>query len=452
MGIKPYWEDEETTMSYTDRHGVQFLFLNIGHLLDHLFLLIYATAVITISLDPAFQLTFAQAIKELVGALPFEGGALDAVVEWADGLTEKGSYGFLLALSTASFVAFGAFSLPAGWLGDKWSKHGMMTVFFIGIGTASVMTGFANGPYQVAGGLLIIGVFAAIYHPVGISMVAENAKSLGRELGINGVWGNFGVACAAVVSGFLTDHYGWRAAFIVPGVISILVGLAYLVFSRNAPEPHPLAKKDKFIGATPEQVKRAIFVVLLASAPGMLIFNSTTNSLPKLFTERLGDLAGNVSEAGFWGFGVFVVASMAQVMMGHLLDKYRLKPIYIIAVALQAPLIFLVAYAYNEGLLGAATAMMFIVFSIIPIHDTIIARFTSKEIRSRVFALKYLVGLLVGAAALPLTGWLHSVVGGFTMVFLVLGALAVFESCVTFFLPARDHLTQQAENAAQPAE
>ncbi|HCS69475.1 MAG TPA: hypothetical protein DIW51_05835, partial [Rhodospirillaceae bacterium] len=108
----------------------------------------------------------------LVGALPFEGGALDAVVEWADGLTEKGSYGFLLALSTASFVAFGAFSLPAGWLGDKWSKHGMMTVFFIGIGTASVMTGFANGPYQVAGGLLIIGVFAAIYHPVGISMVA----------------------------------------------------------------------------------------------------------------------------------------------------------------------------------------------------------------------------------------------------------------------------------------
>ena len=138
--------------------------------------------------------------------------------------------------------------------------------------------------------------------------------------------------------------------------------------------------------------------------------------------------------------------------MGHLLDKYRLKPIYIIAVALQAPLIFLVAYAYNEGLLGAATAMMFIVFSIIPIHDTIIARFTSKEIRSRVFALKYLVGLLVGAAALPLTGWLHSVVGGFTVVFLVLGALAVFECCVTFFLPARDHLTQQAESAAQPAE
>ncbi|HAD85769.1 MAG TPA: MFS transporter [Rhodospirillaceae bacterium] len=438
-------------MSYTDRHGVQFLFLNIGHLLDHFFLLIYATAVLSISLDPAFQLTFATAIKDFLAVLPFEGGAVTAMTEWANGLSEESSYGFLLALSTASFIAFGAFSIPAGWLGDKWSKHGMITVFFIGIGSSAVITGFANGPYQVAAGLLAIGVFAAIYHPVGIAMVAENAKSLGKELGINGVFGNVGVACAAVVTGFLADQVGWRAAFILPGVVSIAMGLAYLWFSRNAPEPHPLAKKDKFIGASASEVKRAIAVVLLASAPGMLIFNSTTNSLPKLFDERLGGFAANLSEVGMWTFGVFLIASVAQVIMGHLLDKYRLKPIYLIAVALQAPLIFLVGYAHGIGVLGSATAMMFIVFSIIPIHDTIIARFTSKEIRSRVFALKYLVGLMVGAAALPLTGWLHSAVGGFTMVFMVLGALAIFESCVTFFLPARDHLTQ-AEPAAQPAE
>ncbi|MEQ8227989.1 MAG: MFS transporter [Rhodospirillales bacterium] len=439
-------------MDYFDRRGVQFLYLNIGHLLDHFFLLIYATAVLSISLDPAFQLTFATAIKDFLGVLPFEGGAVTSIAEWADGLSEKGSYGFLLALSTASFIAFGAFSIPAGWLGDKWSKHGMISVFFIGIGTASMLTGFANGPYQVAAGLLAIGVFAAIYHPVGIAMVAENAKSLGRELGINGVWGNVGVACAAVVTGYLADQISWRAAFILPGVVSIVIGASYLWFSSNAPEPHPLAKKDKFIGASVSEVKRAIAVVLLASAPGMLIFNSTTNSLPKLFDERLGGIAVNLSEVGMWTFGVFLIASVAQVIMGHLLDKYRLKPIYLTAVALQAPLIFLVGYAHGIGMLGSATAMMFIVFSIIPIHDTIIARFTSKEIRSRVFALKYLVGLLVGAAALPLTGWLHATVGGFTMVFMVLGALAIFESCVTFFLPARDHLTQKAEAAAQPAE
>ena len=152
-----------------------------------------------------------------------------------------------------------------------------------------------------------------------------------------------------------------------------------------------------------------------------------------------------------WTFLVFVIASVAQVIMGNLLDKYRLKPIYVFAVAMQAPTIFFVAYAHHIGMLGGAAAMMFVVFSIIPIHDTIIARFTSKEYRSRVFALKYLVGLCVGAAALPLTGWLHSYMGGFTMVFLVLGGLAIFEALVTFILPDRHHLVQETP-AAQPAE
>lgn len=402
-------------MGYFDRRGMQFLFLNVGHLLDHLFMLLYATAVVAMAKDPAFD----------------------------------GSYGFLLALSTASFIAFGAFSLPAGWLGDKWSKHGMITIFFMGIGTASILTGFANGPYQVAAGLLAIGVCAAIYHPVGIAMVAENAKSLGKELGINGVFGNMGVAMAAVVAGYLTDHISWRAAFIVPGCVSIVIGFAYMIFARNAPEPHALAKKDKFIGAPLPEIKRAIAVVLLASAPGMIIFNSTTNALPKLFDERLGSLADNLSQVGLWTFAVFVIASMAQVMMGYMLDKYRLKPIYVLAVAFQAPTIFFVAYAHHIGMIGGAAAMMFVVFGIIPIHDTIIARYTNREYRSRVFAVKYLVGLCVGAAALPLTGWLHTSMGGFTMVFLVLGGLAIFESCVTLFMPNRHHLP---EPAAQPAE
>lgn len=404
-------------MNYFDRRGVQFLFLNIGHMYDHLFMLLYATAVVAMAKDPAFQ----------------------------------GSYGFLLALSTASFVAFGAGSMPAGWLGDKWSKHGMITVFFMGIGTASILTGLATGPYWVAAGLLAIGMFAAIYHPVGIAMVAENAKSLGKELGINGVFGNLGVAMAAIVAGTLTDMISWRAAFIIPGIVSIMTGLAYLVFSRNAPEPHHLAKKDKFIGATKDEVRRAIAVVLLASAPGMLIFNATTNALPKVFDERLGNLAGNLAQVGMWTFLVFVVASVAQVIMGHLLDKYRLKPIYVTAVAFQAPAIFFVAYAQHVGMIAGAAAMMFIAFSIIPVHDTIIARYTNKEYRARVFAMKYLVGLCIGAAALPLTGWLYNTMGGFTTVFLVLGALAVFESGVSFFLPDRHHLTEEAAQP-QPAE
>ena len=163
-------------------HGKRnFLFLNIGHLLDHFFMLIFSTAVLTME------------------------------SEFAD------SYGRLLLLTTWSFIFFGGASLPAGWLGDKWSRHGMMLVFFIGIGSAAVLTGFSANALQVEFGLALIGIFAAIYHPIGLALVVEEAGKVGRALGVNGVWGNLGVALAALTTGAIADLWGWRMAFVLPG-------------------------------------------------------------------------------------------------------------------------------------------------------------------------------------------------------------------------------------------
>jgi len=53
----------------------------------------------------------------------------------------------------------------------------MMRVFFFGIGTASILTGLATGPAQIALGLALVGVFAAIYHPVGIAMLVANRRT-----------------------------------------------------------------------------------------------------------------------------------------------------------------------------------------------------------------------------------------------------------------------------------
>ncbi len=140
------------------------LFINVGHFYAHLFMLLFPTVVL------ALESEFAA------------------------------SYGSLLSLATAGFVAFGAGSIPAGWLGDRWSRPGMMAVFFIGIGGASVLTGFARTPFEIGAGLLAIGVFASIYHPVGIALLVEGREKVGRVLGINGVFGNMGVAGAALIA------------------------------------------------------------------------------------------------------------------------------------------------------------------------------------------------------------------------------------------------------------
>ena len=152
---------------------VHFAFLNAGHFLDHLFMLVFATV-----------------------------AALTLTAEWGM------SYGELIPYATPGFVAFGVCALPAGWLADKWSREGMMTVFFIGTGAAAMLTAVADTPLEVGAGLLAIGVFAAIYHPVGIPLVIEGRTRTGMPVAVNGVFGNLGVASAALLTGLMIDTAG----------------------------------------------------------------------------------------------------------------------------------------------------------------------------------------------------------------------------------------------------
>ncbi|MEC7574490.1 MAG: MFS transporter, partial [Pseudomonadota bacterium] len=246
-----------------DRDKTYFLLLNIGHFLDHLFTLVFATV-----------------------------AALVLYREW------NVSYAELLAYATPGFFAFGLFSVPAGWIADKWSKDGMMCVFFIGIGLASIATGFAQTPLQIGIGLFVIGMFAAIYHPVGLAIVTMKWKNTGMRIAVNGVWGNLGVAAAALITGYLIDFAGWQMAFILPGAFSILMGFCYMALRREGIRADQEAKKDAAVAAAGPISKsyrsaiiRVAIIVFVTAAVGSILFQSTTFALPKIFDERLQGLA-----------------------------------------------------------------------------------------------------------------------------------------------------------------
>src|SRR5262245_34970152 len=234
----------------TAKRRADELFLNIGHALDHLFLLIYPTVVLAMS--PEFGRPYAE----------------------------------LLPLALGGFIAFGAGSIPAGWLADHWSRSGMMKLFFFGIGAATIATGLARTPPELAIGLTAIGLFGALYHPVGLAMLVSNQPNLGRTLGVNGVWGNAGLAFAALLTGALADLAGWRAAFFVPGAFCIAAGFGFAWATRGLTLGKGAAKKAE--GRIPRALLARVFVIVaVATACGGLIFNATTVSMPKLFDDRL---------------------------------------------------------------------------------------------------------------------------------------------------------------------
>ena len=327
------------------------------------------------------------------------------------------SYAELIPYATPGFVAFGLFSLPAGWLADKWSREGMMLVFFFGIGMSAIATALAQSPLQMAFGLFAIGVFGAIYHPVGIPLVIQGYMKTGLRIAVNGVFGNLGVAVAALLTGYLVDQSGWRSAFIWPGLVTIVIGAGYAILVGRGRSDG--ASTDAG-GASPENVTageiqlgrhlliRVFAIVFFSTAIGSLVFQSTTFTLPKIFEERLGDLAVSATLIGWYAFVVFAIASMGQLVVGYLVDRFSIKTVFV-AVAIFQVIFFLamIGRVGNVALL-VSIAFMLVVFGQIPINDVLVGRITKSEWRSRAYGLRYVIGFTVMASAVPMVAWIYA--------------------------------------------
>ncbi|EDP67008.1 probable MFS transporter [alpha proteobacterium BAL199] len=387
------------------RLNTRFLFLNAGHAVDHLMMLVFPTAAV------------------------FMAAELNA------------TYGELLFLSTAGFIAFGACSLPAGWLADRWSREAMIALFFIGIGCAAALTGLADGRLQIAAGLLAIGVFAAIYHPVGIAMVSQGGGAVGRRLGINGVWGNMGVAAAPLLTAFLCEAYGWRAAFLVPSVLCVTIGGLWLLYCRsNAGRAETAAgTAARKANAQPSlQWKRILAIVFFATAVGGFIFNATTIALPKIFDERVMALTEGASRAGGLIAMVFAAAAFTQVLVGHLIDRYSIRLVFLVLTVGDIAVFILASNATGSVMIGLALAMMMLVFGQIPITDTLVARNTPEHWRARAYSVKYVLSFVVAATVVPVISRLHgSTAGdGFATLFLICAACATAIAFAVAMLPS----------------
>jgi MFS family permease len=359
-------------------------FLNWAHAIDHFVILIYPTVVIELA--------------AIYGR----------------------SYASLIALSTASFVAFGLFSLPAGWLGDHWSRRNLMLAFYIGCGLSLVAAAFAPSLTSLAIALFSLGVFAAIYHPVGTAMIIEHAKERGRTLAFNGVCGNLGVSLAAGITAALTAAFSWRGAFLVPGLICVATGIVY--FWLSPPEQRHAAARsrapDVLLSPTIAAVIFALFVVVALSAG--LVFNTISVALPKIVDERVGDgiplvLVGGLTTA------VFLCGAVAQITVGRLVERFPPHVLFAAIAILQFTGVVWSAYASGATLLIALAFTMAAIYGQITVNDLLIARYTADAWRSRVYAVRYFITFMISGAAVSMIAVLYGR-GGFG---LVLGVTAV---------------------------
>lgn len=376
------------------------LLLNLAHAVDHMFLLIFATAVTTIAADFGFQ-------------------------RWED----------LMPFGTGAFVMFGLGSLPSGRLGDLWGRRSMMIVFFFGIGAASLLAALAQGPWQLAGALTLIGSFASIYHPVGIPMLLQGAARPGATIGINGLSGNLGIAVAAAVTGLLVQWFGWRAAFVVPGLVCIALGVVFMRVVPRESESPARRKGGASVNLPRAHVARVLTVMTVASATGGILFNLTTNGNAQLLAERFRGVLGDPGVLGLLLASVYAIASLAQVVVGRLIDRVALKPLYLGVALLQVPVLLLSSQAQGWWLYAGLLGTMIFTFGAIPFTDAMIARYVDDHMRSRVAGMRLAVSLGISSLAVWLLGPVVKGMG-FETLLVVLAGVSLCTAATVMWLPS----------------
>ncbi|MBM7070639.1 MFS transporter [Shewanella sp. 202IG2-18] len=359
-------------------HRHHFSLLNMGHLLTHYLVLIFPT--VALFLVKPWQMSYPQLLK-------------------------LGSFGALM---------YGVGVLPSGWLADRLGRAKVMAIFFFGSALACVMAGVSQSPFSLMVSTGFIGLFSAIYHPVGLSIIYGLSKKSGRLLAINGVYGNFGLAIAAVCSSFFATQFGWRWAFIIPGVVCFIIGLFYLKGFKAYTNSNSLGKQNM---PEPEPVNmKAIFsCILVIAACGGLAFNSLTTGLPKILSVEDTLKAYSLVQIGGIATTVLFVASLAQLVVGELLHRFQAEKLLFTIVAIQA-ITFGIMAVFQVSLVVLGISVFFIMAQL-PINDFIIGKHAHDKWRSLFYALKYTLSLGSATAAYWLLASTYNPVSHFKVLF-----------------------------------
>jgi MFS family permease len=349
-------------------------------------------------------------------------------------------YGAILALATGMFVLYGAFSLPQGWLAGRFGRKNLLAAFYFGTGAALAGAGTAAGPWSLAAWLALAGLFAAIYHPIGTAMLVEAAGDRpGRSIGVNGVFGNVGVASAPVVTGLLAAQFSWRAAFIVPGLLCFALGFLW----RHTPplDAHARARVAAFPPIPRAMVRRAVVVLLVIAAVSGLVFNAFTLLLPKLMQERLAGSGPLLPLVGAAAFAATLCGALTQFSVGRLIDRMTLRRVFLPMSMVLAPALAALAFARGPAVLLLAGLAAAVIFGQVTVNETMTARYIAPSVRARMYSVRFFIGFLGSAAAAPMVGWLHDSTGSVAAPLLVLAVCALaMLGCALWFPERREEL------------
>ena len=358
----------------------------------------------------------------------------------------KLSYDELLNLWFLGSLLVGLGALPAGWISDRWSRSGMIAIMFIGLGISSLLCGLSGNKVSLFISLSLLGLFCAIYHPAGISWVVNTSKETGKALGFNNIFGGVGIGLGAFFAGVLIEQFNWQAAFMLPGLISLVVGLSLTYHLKSGKISLKNISSEQFKD-NPEknQMLKIAIIMLLSITCLSFVYQILQTSLPKVIDIRLTDsLDLSTSDIGYIVAAIYIVSGLMNYVGGILTDKYSEKLIYSIGIVGQGLLLLLIVSLSNYWLIAISLAIVAFNSSILPAENLLLAKFSPEKYQSLVYGIKFIVSFTVGPIALIMISRSYDLTGEFGLLYLAFGFVMIIMFLIVLTLPVKKVITGTA--------
>ncbi len=330
-------------------------------------------------------------------------------------------------LSTAFLWIYGLFSLPGGYLADRFSRKSVIVFSLVVWSLVTWATAHAGSFSQLLTARALMGVSEACYLPAALALIAdhhgERTRSLATGLHQSGLY--TGVVLGGVLGGWIGEHYGWRPAFTLLGV----VGLVYAVIAffglkgkASATVTPPIeveAARDKlnFLASVKELFSLRGFLILgVANSMAAIAFWIVYTWLPTYLYERF---QMSLTGAGFSATFYIQAASFAGIILGGMLaDRWSSRDprarvlTQVIGFISAGTFLFVVGYTSSYvvlviGLLVFGLGRGFFDCNLMPV----LCQIAPSQLRATGYGIFNFASCLVGGAMAALAGAMKNTIG-----------------------------------------
>jgi len=304
------------------------------------------------------------------------------------------------AIATIFGWTFGSTAIPAGFLTDRLGSRQVLVYAFAGSTVMAVLVGLAPNAWFLAAALAGLGLTIGLYHPAGLSAMAQGVRQRGMALGLHGAAGNTGQALAPAIAVGLAWAVDWRAGFFFVAALS--GGLAVVLARAHLPvhgESEVLSAEEVAEPPAEERSPRAanellvpLLITYAAFVLSGIVYRGAITYLPKHLEELVSEDFG-----GAFLTVALLLGAVGQLAGGSISLRTRLERMAPIIGVLTIPALVLTALLSGPLLVVASSVFVFFYFANQPVFTGLIADYSRTGAVGRSYGFSFFAGFGLGS-------------------------------------------------------